>query len=204
MSLTDSLLLFGYRQKLVGLEKLVKLEELVAPSFAIFGALFMKKRHLDSWLKGQIHPSFPTSALFNPDDPKAPGNGPEYADPTNSGDPNNPNKLVQVARTTKLPPALKVLEIYEDAFSDARWTEISPTPFRDSSGNVNRIPRSSGKLVLFMKEFAFDFRNRFPKMERVVFWAHDWHGRAPQWTYQDIRKVENAFSAQGVYFAYNS
>jgi hypothetical protein len=167
-SLWDCRQLFGYRQKLVDLDWLVRLEELVVPSFAIFGALFMERREASSWVEmRRSEPFLPMPASFNPDDLGAPDNAPEYADPTNSGDPKNPDKLVQVARTTKLPPALKVLEIYEDAYSDYRWTAMPHVQW------YPRLPRSSGKLFRFMKEFAFDFRNRFPRMERIVFWAQD-------------------------------
>ncbi|KAH6844694.1 hypothetical protein B0I37DRAFT_166992 [Chaetomium sp. MPI-CAGE-AT-0009] len=125
-SLADSILLFGPRQKLVDLDRLVRLEELVAPSFAIFGAVFMEKREAGSWRQQwRLKPFLPMPASFNFDDPKAPENMPDYADPTNSEDPKHPDKIVQVAHTTKLPRALKVLEIYEDAYSDERWTEIA-------------------------------------------------------------------------------
>ncbi|KAK3291010.1 uncharacterized protein B0H64DRAFT_446809 [Chaetomium fimeti] len=210
-SLADSFLLFGPRQKLVDLDRLVKIEELVAPSFAIFGAVFMEKREVSSWRQRWWHePFLPMPASFNPDDPKAPENVPEYADPTNSGDTRNPDKLVLVAHTTKLSPGLKVLEIYEDAYSDDRRTEIPPVHRRLG------LPRSSGKLFRLIKEFAFNFRKRFPKMERVVFWRANWRVPRPpaytdgewaklapvEWTDEEVQEAKDAFWAQGVHFVY--
>lgn len=101
-----------------------------------------------------------------------------------------------MARTTKLPPALKVLEIHEDACSDHRWTDLPFVQRRSCR------PRSSGKLFRFIKEFAFDFRHRFPKMERVVFWAQNWRGCMPQWTDEEVQEVREVFWVQGVEFMY--
>ena len=72
-SLWDCRVLFGHRQKLVDLDRLVRLEELVAPSFAVFGALFMEKREASSWVDmWGYEPFLPMPISFNPDDFQAP------------------------------------------------------------------------------------------------------------------------------------
>jgi hypothetical protein len=196
--------LFGPCQKFVDLDQFVKLEELAAPSFALFGALFMEKREPGFWKHlAPENLSMPTS--FVCEDPFSTEivPGPQYADPTNSGDPTKPDKIIQVAHTTTLPPNLKVLEIYEDPFSDWRWTESPDEAYSDFRDFLAYLaPRSCGKLFRFIKEFAHDFRNRFLKMERVVFWYQDWRGSTPQWTEEEVSVVRDAFRLQGVEFVY--
>ncbi|KAK3393307.1 hypothetical protein B0H63DRAFT_516498 [Podospora didyma] len=166
---------FGPPQRLTDLPALTELELLVAPSYALFGPLFGVAVLDDARHSSQERW--------------------EFANPSNSGNPDQPDKTLEVAWRARLPPKLRKLEIIEDTKGDNRW-------LRHKTKQAMSV---SVKLYNFFEVLSLDAKTRFPCLEEVVLWHQDWTAtvsRWASWTDTDVDGVEKLFLLEGIKFTY--